>query len=113
MARRVRKDALPHCGTSHRFEGAEYGNVGVSFFLTDAPMGAGPGLHIHPYAEIFIVQEGRATFTVGEERIEAGAGQIVIVPPGAPHAFVNAGDGPLRQISIHPRERMITEWLED
>ena len=27
----------------------------------------GTRLHVHPYAEIFVIQEGQATFTVGED----------------------------------------------
>lgn len=113
MAQRITRDALPHGENAHRFEGAEYGDVGVSFFLTDALPGSGPTLHKHPYAEVFVVQEGHATFRVGEETIEATGGQIVIVPPRQPHRFVNSGAGPLRQISIHASGHMITEWLED
>ena len=55
---------------------------------------------------------GQRTFTAGEDVIEAGAGQAVVVPAGVPHRFVNSGDGRLRQIDIHASERFVTEWLE-
>ena len=58
MATIIAREALPHTATAHRFEGEQYGDVGVSFFLLDAPPGGGPGLHTHPYAEVFVVQEG-------------------------------------------------------
>jgi mannose-6-phosphate isomerase-like protein (cupin superfamily) len=61
---------------------------------------------------MFIIQEGEARFTVGEDVIEAGAGEIIIAPAGTPHKFVNVGSNPLRQINIHPVARMETEWLE-
>jgi mannose-6-phosphate isomerase-like protein (cupin superfamily) len=51
-------------------------------------------------------------FTVGEQTIEARAGEIVVVPAGTPHKFVSTGAGRLRQISIHPAARMETEWLK-
>jgi quercetin dioxygenase-like cupin family protein len=73
----------------------------------------GPGLHRHPYEETFIVEEGRATFTVDGETIEAHAGQIVVVPAGAAHGFVSSGDDVLRQVSIHPSDHMVQEWLEE
>ena len=60
-----------------------------------------------------MVQEGTATFTAGEEIIEARGGQVVMVPAGVPHKFVNTGAGRLRQIDIHASERFVTEWLED
>ena len=55
----------------------------------------------------------QATFTAGDATIEATAGQIVVVPAGTPHKFVNSGTGGLRQTSIHANERMVTEWLEE
>ena len=109
----ISKDELPHSATAHRFEGYHYGDANVSFFLTHAPPGSGPSLHTHPYAEVFVVQEGHATFTAGDDTIEATAGQIVVVPADVPHKFVNSGIGGLRQISIHANERMVTEWLEE
>lgn len=60
-----------------------------------------------------MVQEGRALFTVGAETLELSGGQIVVVPPGLPHRFVNVGNGPLRQVDVHPVGQMVTEWLED
>lgn len=39
------------------------------------------------------------------------AGDIVVVPAGQPHCFVNSGSGPLRQIDVHLSPRYVTEWL--
>ncbi len=104
-------DRLPGSETASRFDGHEHG-ASVSFFISRNPPGSGPDLHRHPYEETFIVQDGKVRFTVGEETIEATAGEIVIVPAGTPHKFVSCGSGRLRQISIHPAARMETEWLE-
>ena len=106
MVHVIAKDELPHSTIAHKFEGYRYGDVNVSFFLVDNPPGSGAGLHKHPYEEIFVVQEGDATFTVGDDRIEASGGQIVVVPAGVPHKFINSGTGPLRQVDIHPSERI-------
>jgi hypothetical protein len=46
--------------------------------VVDAPAGSGPKLHRHPYEEVFVVQEGTATFTAGEETLEVKGGQVVI-----------------------------------
>jgi mannose-6-phosphate isomerase-like protein (cupin superfamily) len=99
--------------TAYEFEGHHYGDTNVSFIVVDAPPGRGPKLHRHPYEEVFVVQEGSATFTAGDDLIEASGGQVVVVPAGVPHKFVNSGTGRLRQIDIHASERFITEWLED
>jgi mannose-6-phosphate isomerase-like protein (cupin superfamily) len=87
-------------------------NAAVSVIVVDAPPGGGPKLHKHPYEEVFVIQEGTATFTAGEETLEANAGQVVIVPGGVPHKFVNTGEGHLRQVDIHASDHFITEWLE-
>jgi mannose-6-phosphate isomerase-like protein (cupin superfamily) len=88
-------------------------DANVSFIVVAAPPGGGPRLHRHPYEEVFVVQEGTATFTAGEETIEVGGGQVVVVPAGVAHKFVNSGAARLRQVDIHASDRFVTEWLED
>jgi len=87
-------------------------NAAVSVIVVDAPPGGGPRLHRHPYEEVFVIQAGTVTFTAGDETIEASGGQVVVVPGGVPHKFVNTGEGRLRQVDIHASDRFITEWLE-
>jgi len=108
----IARDELPHSGTAHRFEGYLHGGANVSFFLSETPPGEGPRLHAHPYDEVFVVQEGVLTFTVGDAAVEATSGHIVVVPAGVPHRFVNSGTGRAQHIDIHTSGRMITEWLE-
>ena len=108
----INREDLPYSGLSHELEGYLYGGVPASLIFFDGPPGSGPKLHRHPYAEVFVVLEGRATFTVGDETTEASSGQILIAPAGVPHKFVNSGEGPLRQIDIHTSDRFATEWLE-
>jgi mannose-6-phosphate isomerase-like protein (cupin superfamily) len=107
----ISQSALPLSVIARELNGHEHGDLGISMLFVDAPPGSGPSMHKHPYAEVIVIQEGQASFVLGDEEIEAGAGDIVIVPPGEPHAFVNSGDGPLRQIDIHVSPRMITDWL--
>ena len=97
---------------ANEFQGYHH-DAGISFIVIDAPPGSGSKLHKHPYEEVFVVQEGSAAFTAEEDVIEASAGQVVVVPAGVPHKFVNSGAGRLRQIDIHASERFVTEWLED
>ena len=49
-------------GRTARFEGREHG-ANVSFFVSRVPAGGGPGLHVHPYEETFVIHEGSATFS--------------------------------------------------
>ena len=104
---------LRYDSNSHELEGYQYGDINISLILVDMPPGDGPRLHLHPYAEVFIVHEGQATYTVGSATVEVHAGQIVIAPPGVPHKFVNSGTGRLRQTDIHLNKEFVTEWLED
>ena len=99
--------------TGYQFEGGEHGNTSVSFIYVDMTPGRGPRLHRHAYDEIFIILEGNATFTVGDEVVEVSAGDVLVGPANIPHKFVNSGPGPLRQVDIHITERIETEWLED
>jgi Cupin domain len=111
MAHVIDKYELPHSETAHRFEGYRRGDANVSFFLIDAPPGAIRGCT--PLRGGLRDSGGRVTFTVGDATIEATGGQIVVVPAGVPHKFVNSGAGGARHIDIHTSRRMITEWLED
>lgn len=97
--------------TKGEFEGYEHGGTGISLIFVDAAPGRGPALHKHDYDEVFVVQEGEATMTAGDRQLVVHAGDIVVVPAGQPHGFVNSGDGPLRQIDIHLSGRYVTEWL--
>ena len=106
----VRIDSLPDSGNSYRFDGTAH-DAPVSFFLLHTKPGEGPGLHRHPYAETFVVQEGEATFTVGDDQIEARAGEIVVAPADIPHGFVNSGSSVLRSVNIHPVPEMETVWI--
>jgi mannose-6-phosphate isomerase-like protein (cupin superfamily) len=91
--------------------GDDHGGLGISLLVVDAQPGDGPSLHQHPYAEVFIVQEGEAAFVAGDEERTVTAGEVVIVPPRTPHSFRVIGDGPLRQIDIHINSRFETEWM--
>ncbi|HLV97339.1 MAG TPA: cupin domain-containing protein [Ktedonobacterales bacterium] len=109
----VNKDELQTSENSSEFEGYFYGDTDVSFILVDMQPGDGVRLHKHPYKEVFIIQEGEATYTVGTATLEARAGQIVVAPADTPHKFVNSGAGKLRQVDIHLSKRFVTEWLEE
>ena len=106
----IRLEDLPWSEVAHELVGAEHG-LDVTILFVDAEPGRGPSLHRHPYAEVFIVQEGEATFTLDGETVEARAGDILVARSGQPHAFVNTGTGPLRQIDIHLSPSFSTEWL--
>jgi mannose-6-phosphate isomerase-like protein (cupin superfamily) len=94
------------------FEGADTGS-GVSFFVVDAAPGRGPRLHRHAYSETFLIQAGRGRFQLGDDAVEAGPGDVVVVPPDTPHKFTSLGPDNLRQVAIHDSPRFETTWLEE
>jgi quercetin dioxygenase-like cupin family protein len=66
------------------------------------------GLHVHPVQEErFEVVDGTMRFRMGRERIVAEAGDVVVVPPGVPHDFANAGDtDALVRVEVRPALKM-------
>jgi mannose-6-phosphate isomerase-like protein (cupin superfamily) len=77
-----------------------------------SPPGSGPRLHRHQYQEIFVVESGLATFTLGDQTTTVNGGNVVLVPSGTPHKFVNSGAGTLELIAIHCNEKTVGEYLE-
>jgi len=65
--------------------------------------GKGPPRHRHPQAEIFRVLEGRYLYEVDRRRFYAEVGDVVSIPGGVEHGFVNVAETPARQyILISP-----------
>lgn len=106
----VAQSELPTGAFSRELEGGSLG-VPASVIFVDAGPGEGPSLHLHPYAELFFVLEGEATFVDGTHEHAVAAGNLVIVAPRQPHGFVNPGPARLRQIDVHLSERFDTHWL--
>lgn len=82
-------------------------DVSVLFYGTDE-IGKGPKWHVHPYDEIFIIRQGRARYKIGDEVIEAEAGDILFGPKNIPHKFTNIGPGRLDTVDIH----CSPEWIQ-
>jgi len=107
----IKLDDLPHTSHAHEFEGEDHGDVPFSIILVHSAPGVGPRLHRHPYAEVFVVESGLATFQLGDETIVVGEGHLVVGPPDVPHGFTNTGTGELRLTAIHGAGSFNTEWL--
>lgn len=111
MAELVRFEDLDHGPHAHEFVGAEHGEVPFSVILVHSRPGVGPKLHRHPYAEVFVVESGQATFQIGDETVVVEGGHVVVSPSGEAHGFTNTGPGELRLTAIHGAGRFSTEWL--
>lgn len=94
-------------------EGRSLGTgVTVLFYATEE-VGVGPKWHVHTYDELFIVRSGRALFTVGDQKIEARAGDVLLGPANVPHKYHNRGPGLLETTDIHLSDRWTQVDLED
>jgi mannose-6-phosphate isomerase-like protein (cupin superfamily) len=102
---------LPKDVVTRDFVGEKFGGVAACVLFVDAGPGQGPRLHRHPYVELLIVLEGTALVDDGASKHELRGGEMAVVDAEQPHAFVNSGDGCLRQIDIHLSPKLITEWL--
>lgn len=101
---------LRHGGTV-KFEGAPYGSLSSFFHVKNEP-GTGSSLHVHPYPETWVVRTGRVRFTVGNEQIEAGSGDIVVAAADLPHKYTNIGTDLLEMFCIHPSPHILQEAVE-
>jgi mannose-6-phosphate isomerase-like protein (cupin superfamily) len=60
------------------------------------------GAEVHPdNDQVLVFTEGSARAEVGGETREVGAGDLVVVPAGTEHNFVNTGPGELRLITVY------------
>jgi mannose-6-phosphate isomerase-like protein (cupin superfamily) len=102
-------EELRRSPTAALFQGDD--EVEISVFVTEYDRGGGPSLHLHPYPEVFVVETGTAVFTVGDDELTVGGGNVVVVPAETPHRFKGAGDdmlgihpsGTVRQTDLEPR----------
>jgi mannose-6-phosphate isomerase-like protein (cupin superfamily) len=103
----INSSALPNGNLNGRDQGAT-----ISLIFDHSDPGQGPRLHRHPYDETWVVIAGNLTFQAGDEDLQAGPGDIVIVPPDTPHKFTNHGPVPVSLVCIHANPTFVTEWLE-
>jgi quercetin dioxygenase-like cupin family protein len=109
MATPIPLEDLQFSPTAALFQGRD--DIDVSIFVTQYERGQGVDLHVHPYAEVFVVVDGTAEFTVGDEQVTVPAGNMIMAPPETPHRFEGAGDDTLRVVSVHPSGEVQQTWL--
>ena len=98
--RLIDREALvgPRQGTSHIF-----------LWCVSSMAGRVIGAHRHDAEEIFRILSGRIRYQVDGEAREIGPGEIIVIPPGAVHAYVTLEDAELEVYGIvGAREFMVT-----
>jgi mannose-6-phosphate isomerase-like protein (cupin superfamily) len=97
--------------TAALFEGHPRAGVDISMFVTRTPPGRAVELHVHPYAETFLLLAGRGRWTSGDDVVELEPEGMLVVPPDTPHGFRNIGDVALLVVSVHERGTLRQTWL--
>lgn len=93
---------------SGAFTGAEHG-ARVSVEIVSAAPGEAQQLHTHPTEEVVVVIEGAATFYLGKWQARiVRAGQIVRIPAGEPHRYVNGADE-LRAVAAFAAPEIVSD----
>ena len=72
------------------------------------PDGAVPGMHVHPnQEERFEILSGNVRFRKGIKKIDAKAGDVVVIEPGKAHKFKNKGEtGAAMRVRVTPALEM-------
>jgi mannose-6-phosphate isomerase-like protein (cupin superfamily) len=96
----------------HLLEGHRFGLQNLTLVLGESAPGQAVPLHRHDYEEMFIVHSGRGTYTVGDTTVEAGPGDVVLIPSGVPHKFANHSQETLYHTAVHATGRLVVEQLE-
>jgi mannose-6-phosphate isomerase-like protein (cupin superfamily) len=99
-------------GRDENFEGHLHGSQVSIIREYTSRAGSGPRLHRHPYTETFLIHEGAALFTVGDEQVVGLGGQVLVVPQFVAHRFEVLDRGLYIATHIHASDRFVTEWLE-
>lgn len=100
----------PLLAPRENIEGRDIGSTVSLIFEDTGDIGTGPRLHKHPYAETFVINAGRALFTIGDRRIEGSAGQTLVAPAETPHKFEVIEH--YQAVHIHENDHFVTDWLE-
>lgn len=88
---------------------------GPNFALRRFIMQPGGGMprHTNTVEHEQYVLRGRASITLGEERLEVSAGDVVFISAGVPHSYRTVGDEPFEFLCIVPNQPDVIELVGD
>jgi mannose-6-phosphate isomerase-like protein (cupin superfamily) len=100
---RVRgRDQLPEQGDGRLFAGADHG-ADVDVVLVELAAGERRPATVATAAQVWVIQEGRATFFLGEMQARiARAGDVVRIPAGVPWRLESTDSDTLRAVAVRP-----------
>lgn len=89
---------------------AETGATNLTIWDLHAPVDTGAPMHVHTHEETITVLQGHIVARIGEERVEAYAGQTVYMPADVPHGFRVVGDEPAHLLIVFPVGNVTYEY---
>ncbi|GMV06606.1 MAG: hypothetical protein AMXMBFR53_28820 [Gemmatimonadota bacterium] len=114
-----RADALPadevKAGTGTTRQVLIGPEVGPNFALRRFIMQPGGGMprHTNTVEHEQYVLRGRASITLGGERHQVSAGDVVFIPAGVPHSYHAEGDEPFEFLCVVPNQADVIELVGD
>ena len=97
----------------HLFEGRAFGLSHLTVVVGESHPGQGVNLHRHDCDELVIVHAGRGTYTVGDTTVEVGAGEVVVIPAGSLHCWINHTDEPLVHTGVFPTDSFALQYPQN
>jgi quercetin dioxygenase-like cupin family protein len=69
--------------------------------------------HSHPFEQLVFILSGRVRFTVGDETVEVGPGELLYIPPDIEHFGDVVGDEPAVNLDVFAPVRADYRHLTD
>ena len=77
-------------------------------------LGGSVALHRHPaWQETFLVLEGRFDFHAAGEQRSLGAGELIVIPRGAPHGYACTSPEPGRLLTLSDPARVFESFVAE
>jgi len=85
------------------------GSTEVALFRTEVPSGGGLPRHRHDHLDVFTVERGGGTFSIGEERFAVAPGDTVVVPIGEWHHLEAGSEGATITVAMLGGTKLVRE----
>jgi mannose-6-phosphate isomerase-like protein (cupin superfamily) len=80
--------------------GGQFGSRNLAVTWVEGAPGSQQPVHAHADSEqAYVIVHGSGRMILGDDEREVGAGTLVFIPPGTPHAIRNDGEEPLVYLS--------------
>lgn len=84
----------------HLVRGDRHGFDALSLLFAESAPGGGPPMHTHDCEEVHVVESGRVTYVIDNERFTLEGPFVQRIAPGVAHTFVNAGETPIKITAV-------------